>query len=343
MRRAPIDPPVFTHLAALTDSTGLFEHALHRAPRIEHGYCVDDVARALLVLAREPEHDERLADLTETYLRFVLAALDPAGRSRNRRSAEGQWTDEPSEGDWWGRSVWALGTAAVSAPLEFTRARALRGFDSASRRRSPHLRSTLFATLGASEVLTAHPRHAGARQLVEDALEGLPAGRGAVWPWPEDRLRYGNGTVPDALIAAGAALHDESAIVLGLELLEFLLRVETSGGRLSVCGTEGRGPGEDGRLYDQQPIEVAAIADACARAYSVTGDPSWLRGVDTAWAWFLGDNDSGTPMVDPLTGSGFDGLTPTGRNENCGAESTLAALTTQQHARRLGAAARSAA
>ncbi|WP_241797179.1 hypothetical protein [Microbacterium sp. C5A9] len=38
-------------------------------------------------------------------------------------------------------------------------------------------------------------------------------------------------------------------------------------------------------------------------------------------------------MFDEATGAGFDGLVPGGRNENCGAESTIAALRTNQNAR----------
>jgi hypothetical protein len=41
-------------------------------------------------------------------------------------------------------------------------------------------------------------------------------------------------------------------------------------------------------------------------------------------------------MIDENTGAGFDGLQRDGRNENRGAESTLAALSTHQQARRLG-------
>ena len=41
-------------------------------------------------------------------------------------------------------------------------------------------------------------------------------------------------------------------------------------------------------------------------------------------------------MFDPVTGGGYDGLTREGRNLNQGAESTLAMLSTAQHARRLG-------
>jgi len=51
--------------------------------------------------------------------------------------------------------------------------------------------------------------------------------------------------------------------------------------------------------------------------------------------WFLGDNDIGTPMWNPATGGGYDGLTPHGPNVNQGAESTLALIATLQHAQRL--------
>ncbi len=43
----------FDHLDALTDHRGLFEHARHGTPRVEHGYCVDDAARGLVVTCRE--------------------------------------------------------------------------------------------------------------------------------------------------------------------------------------------------------------------------------------------------------------------------------------------------
>jgi hypothetical protein len=58
-------------------------------------------------------------------------------------------------------------------------------------------------------------------------------------------------------------------------------------------------------------------------------------GVSLAWDWFLGDNDSATPMFDPRTGGGYDGLERHGRNLNQGAESTLAMLATAQQARRI--------
>ena len=45
------------------------------------------------------------------------------------------------------------------------------------------------------------------------------------------------------------------------------------------------------------------------------------------------ENDIGVPMWDPATGGGYDGLTLHGPNLNQGAESTLAFISTMQHAR----------
>lgn len=97
----------------------------------------------------------------------------------------------------------------------------------------------------------------------------------------------------------------------------------------------GAGRGDCRPGFDQQPIEVAALADACVQAHAVTGDDGWLNDVDRAIRWFDGDNDLGVAMFDPVTGGSYDGLTPTGPNLNQGAESTLALITTTQHRHRL--------
>jgi len=141
--------------------------------------------------------------------------------------------------------------------------------------------------------------------------------------------------LPEVLIAAGDLLDDPESLAAGLGLLGWLLDIETRDGHLSVTPVEGRGPGEEQPGGDQQPIEVAALADACARAYDVTGDRRWAAGVEAAASWFFGVNDAGVWMVDMSSGAGYDGLQAHGRNENQGAESTLALISTQQQARRL--------
>lgn len=322
--------PSYDHLAVLTDDNGVFEHARFAEPRYELGYCVDDVARALIVVVREPQQTLALARLSAVYLRFLESAVRADGLAHNRMSVEGDWADEPAMGDWWGRLLWALGTVAARGRDPWTRTRALRTFRLAARERSTSLRTLAFAALGAAEVLRARPADHIARGLLLDFVTEMPVLTDAEWMWPEQRLTYANASLPEALIAAGDALEDADAAAQGLRMLEFLLSIEMTDDRFSVTGSGGRGPGETGPLFDQQPIELAALADACARAYEVTGDPAWRAPIALAWRWFTGHNDAGVVLYDEQTGAGYDGLVPDGRNENRGAESTLAALSTLQ-------------
>lgn len=327
--------PVFTHLQALSDHRGVFEHAQYDAPRRDHGYCVDDVARALIVLMRESALPDDLHVLADISLRFVETAITADGYAHNRMSMHGMWTDEPGVGDWWGRALWALGFTAARASTDARRTRALTAFHRAASARSVDRRALAFAALGAAEVIRCRPGDPQAEALLRDAAAAIRVEGDARWPWPEPRLRYANAVLPEAMLAAGAALEDQQLIDSGLRMLRFLVGVETTDGHLSVTGIDGRGPSEQTVQFDQQPIEVAAIADACAHAFAITGDEEWKDRVGIAWAWFTGDNDTNTVMFDPDTGAGFDGLMPTGRNQNRGAESTLALLSTYQQARRL--------
>jgi hypothetical protein len=328
--------PVFDHLCRMSDGRGVFEHARHGKPRPEHGYCLDDVARALVVVCREPCPSPDLRLLGRRFLDFTVSALHPDGSCHNRMDSSGAWSDVPAVGDWWGRAVWGLGVAAVHAPTPAMRGRALLGFRTAARRRSPHLRAMAYAALGAGELLLARPDEVAARHLLLDAVVALGGvAADPAWPWPEPRLTYSNATLAEALLVAGDALPDRVAKTRGLYLLLFLLGVESRRGHLSVTPVGGRGPSDPRPGFDQQPIEAAALGAACAQAYESTDDTHWLDGLQMSWAWFLGDNDAATPMFDPDTGAGFDGLQRHGRNLNQGAESTLAVLSTAQHVHRL--------
>jgi hypothetical protein len=337
MSRSTTFAPSYAHLSALTDVNGVFEHADHDLPRRDRGYCVDDVARALIVVSREPDQTPELFRLAEVYLRFLERALAPDGRFHNRMSPSGVFTDVPGTGDWWGRAIWALGEVHAAARSTGHRRRATRAFAVAGRVRSADLRAMAFAGLGAAALIRSGGGNALAWSLLGAASAEVFAARSSEWIWPEDRLRYANGVLPHILLAAGAQLGRREYRERGLELLRFLLTVESAGGRISATGTGGRGPDELGsRQFDQQPIEPAALAEACACAFEVTGDPTWLVGLESAWGWFAGRNDVGVALFDPTIGAGFDGLHPTRRNENRGAESTIAALATQQLARRFG-------
>lgn len=321
----------FRHLVAMSDQRGLFEHADGTAPRLEHGYCTDDNARLLVVASRVPDvgHAHMLSRLA---LHFVRGAQDTDGRCRNRMDAAGHWTDAATTEDCWGRSLWGFGVAAAHHSNPAIRRWALRSFDKGVRQRSEWVRAMAFAALGAAEVAAIDPQHGAARGLLSDTLDMVTTSPDARWAWPEPTLRYGNAAVAEAVIAAGDVLGRPQDLQRGLAMLSWLRVIETHDGHLSVTGANGRVPGEMGPQFDQQPIEVAAMADACFRAHAVTGDAEWIDGIAAAAAWFEGANDVGLVMHDTRSGGGYDGLHRDRVNLNQGAESTLAYVSTMQRA-----------
>jgi hypothetical protein len=331
---------LFRHLGRLSDDTGLFEHARRATVRREHGYCTDDVARGLVVACREPDPSAAVTALSELYLTFLTHAQDSSGAFRNRLAHDRQWTDEPGLGDWWGRALWGLGTAAARSPAPWVRAEALVAFTAGARLRSPAPRAMVFAGLGAAEVIRAGAETGAdtgaAACLLADAAAavGIP-GDDPHWPWPDRRLTYANAALAEVLIAAGDLLGDGLLLAAGLRMLTWLRTIQSDAGHLSVIAAVGWERGGRRERHDQQPIEVAALADACATAAAATGERHWEDGVRGAAAWFHGDNDAGAPMWDEATGGAFDGLTPNGPNLNQGAESAVALIATFQHARRI--------
>jgi len=321
------------HLSRLTDDRGIFEHALHDEPRRPGGYCTDDNARLLVVSARQKEPSAQSRTLERVAARFVLDSLREDGAVHNRMSFERIWTDTPVTEDCWGRAVWGLGTAVARAQDTEVRNRCFDAFEIAVQGRSNSLRSMCFAALGAAEVLDVDPQNRHARDMLVDMTSMFvfhPDGNGS-WRWPEERLRYANAVIPEAMMVCGEKLRYPALVDRGIGLLGWLLEKETAHDHLSVTPANGRGPGERGPQFDQQPIEVAAIADAAVRALQLTGHARWEGVLDMAVNWFLGNNDIGASMIDLETGGGYDGLQPDGVNLNQGAESTLAMVSTMQH------------
>ncbi len=334
MTRAP--SPDYTHLLALSGPYGTFEHADHSRPRVEHGYCTDDVARVLLVTSREVAPSVELHQLAGSSLEFLRSAQGPDGRFKNRRTSSGEWLGVPTDDDCWGRALWSLGTVIACSSDGVLVAEAAELFERSIGVVSASPRAMAFGTFGAAEVLKGDPTHEGALAFVSAAAARLDRPeRIEGWRWCEERLTYANAALPDAMMVAGSITGNDRLVETALAQLAWLLDMATLEGHLSVTPAEGRGPSGAAQKYDQQPIEVAAMSEACLRASELTGDTEWVKGHDLAVQWFLGGNDVGATMFDPNTGGGYDGLTAAGPNLNQGAESTIALLTTLQHAHRL--------
>lgn len=326
------------HLYRMTDSTGLFQHAIAAVPNFHTGYCTDDNARALVltVLLEELGTDSpRLLDAATTYAAFLQYAFDPKPkRFRNLMGFNRSWMDEAVSEDCCGRALAALGTCVgrskntafqVLAGQIFAPALSpVTGFSSP--------RAWALALIGAHEYLR---RLNGDRQVsqIRDALTDLLMGLYArtatpEWPWFEDSVTYMNAGLSHALILSGKGASRPDAFDTGLKTLRWLTKIQTAeGGYLRPIGSNGffkRGGAR--ATFDQQPIEAQAMVSACLEAYRCTSDDYWFSQARRAFDWFLGRNDLGLPLYDPNTGGCRDGLHVDRVNQNQGAESTLAFL-----------------
>jgi hypothetical protein len=328
--------PSLHHVGELTDDVGIVEHARLATPRHDLGYCTDDAGRALAVASALPD-DPAAQRVAEVALGFLVRAHLGAGRFRLRLRPDGAWTNDPPSDDAAARAILGFGVAAARAPWPSVRAAARELFDAAACFRSGHPRAMAYASLGAVEVLSAAPGHAGAARLVESAASLLfRPGQSEAWRWSEPRLAYANALLPEAMLAIASATARDHQARRALLCLDWLVREETLGQHFSFTPVGGRGPSDGKPGFDQQPIEAWAMADACARAWSLTGDAQWAEAVARAAAWFIGDNDVGVAMFDSVTGGGYDGLELSGVNRNQGAESALAFVATMARVRAIG-------
>ena len=338
-RTAALPDIKLDHLRLMTDETGMLQHATFSVPRYDEGYCVDDNARALLLIALIEDAGEvdpkSLRALGARYLAFLNHAFNSRqGRFRNFMSYSRQWLEESGSEDSHGRSLWALGTvvgrsgdpgrASLAGSLFHSALPAAEGFTSP--------RAWAFTLLGLGEALRAYEgdtRLQAMRDTLSNRLFDLfQRASDSQWPWFENRVTYSNARLSQALIVSGASMRDDAMLAAGLKSLEWLTKIQTGEhGVFSPIGSNGfYERGLPRAEFDQQPVEAAAMVSACIEAQRITHDPLWAERSRRAFMWFLGQNVLMQPLYDPTTGGCRDGLHASRVNENQGAESSLSFL-----------------
>jgi glycosyltransferase involved in cell wall biosynthesis len=329
----PLTPDIAA-VERMSDATGMLQHSIYSVPDRRHGYCIDDNARALMLMSKVDPLDEAVRDKwTSIYASFVQFAWNAeARRFRNFMNFDRTWCEDIGSEDSNGRTLWALGVTARDARLQKHRDWASMMFDQtaslAFELGSP--RAHAFAMLGAAAMIEAHPGHVLARTILErfgsELVTLLDAARRPEWEWFEIVLAYDNARLPEALIRAGMALGRPDLTRTGLDTLGWISEHHTSPeGRFRAIGTDSFGRAYAAPLpFDQQPLEAQAAIDACAAAFDATEDRRWVEEAGRAYHWYLGVNDLDLPLASIADGGCFDGLRPDGLNRNQGAESILA-------------------
>jgi glycosyltransferase involved in cell wall biosynthesis len=327
-----------SHLSRMTDSTGIFQHAVLTVPNFSEGYCTDDNARAFILavlLSELGEEPERVRTLATTYAAFLHHAFDlRVKRFHNHMSFDRRWLDEQGSEDCQGRALWALGVGVGRSPYRSFQIMAGQLFVLAlpalTELTSP--RAWAFGLIGIHEYL----RRLSGDSLVNQTREILTSRLMELfertaqpdWRWFQEDLTYDNAKLPHALILSGRATGQQAVLERGLQALRWLTELQISEkGHFRSIGTNGfyRRGGMRAN-FDQQPIEAQAMVSACLEAYRATSDLWWYEQAQRAFDWFIGWNDLGLELCSPKTGGCRDGLHVDRVNRNQGAESTLAFL-----------------
>lgn len=320
-------------LMRMCDSTGILQHSIHGIPDRRHGYCVDDNARALMLMHRlDAQALRTCGHLTTVFASFVQHAWNPdAGEFRNFMGFERNWLEAIGSEDSCGRTIWAIGVTARHAKDAGMRewASGLFAETAASALDFQSPRAIAFAMLGAISLAKARPGDALCATIVQQGAARLMQLHAAIarpgWNWFENVLAYDNCRLPEAMVRAGVHLRDDDVIACGLETLEWVMQMQTAPrGHFRPVGSNSFGQSYlRPKVFDQQPVEIWSAIDAASAAWNVTRDPQWLVHAHAAYDWFAGRNDRGVAIGNPLTGSSQDGINPRGANLNEGAESVL--------------------
>lgn len=328
-----VPEPSLRHLDELSDDTGIFEHAAYDIPNKKHAYCTEDVARALVaVLMFNFKHpgDETAAKLAKIYMSYLLYAQQDDGNFSHRLDFQRNSHDLATE-DSYGRAVWGLGYASAHPSNEGMGSLAKKMFIKALPRAKTLKwpRAETYTMLGLHHYLKAYPESPDVKKLLiklaDSLVERYKKNSSKDWQWFEETATYDNAKLPQALFLAYEHTGKKEYLDVAKKTLDFLIKVNFRDEKMmQVIGNRGwYSKGSKPALYDQQPIDAAAMVQACAGAWRVLGLDEYKEKMSLAFEWFLGNNIAGEPIYDAETGGSRDGIAGNGVNINEGAESSI--------------------
>jgi glycosyltransferase involved in cell wall biosynthesis len=330
-----LPPFSLVHINRLTDDTGIIQHAKFGIPNLKEGYCLDDNARALLMvlMAYRQNKNMRALELSPIYLSYIHYLQNPDGTFRNFLSFNRNFLDEVGSEDSYGRTIWALGYLLANAPNDAYYQMGKLVFFNASPNfeKLTSIRGIANTMIGISYYLRSNPSDDSMterlRNLANVLVKHYEENQSPGWNWFESLLAYDNGILPLALLHSAEILNDKKITETAIASMNFLTRHTLKDNYLSIIGNEKWYKKEGERsIFAQQPIDAMAMVLMYHQAYFVTKDKDYLNKLYTSFLWFLGENDLRMSLYDFETKGCCDGFESDGINRNQGAESSLAYL-----------------
>jgi glycosyltransferase involved in cell wall biosynthesis len=330
-----LPPFSLAHILRLTDDTGIIQHAKFGIPNLKEGYCLDDNARALLMvlMAYRQKKDSEALKLAPIYLSYINYMQNKDGTFRNFLSFSRNFLDETGSEDSFGRTIWALGYLVANAPNDayYQTGRLVFLDASVNFEKIKSIRGIANTMVGISYYLRSNPSDDSMIQILKNLsfklIKHYDENSSPDWKWFESLLAYDNGMLPLALLHSAQILKDEKIIEIALESMSFLTDITLKDGYLSIVGNEKWYKKDSERsMYAQQPVDALAMVLMYHQAFHLTQDKEYLNKLFASFMWFLGENDLRMSLFDFETKGCCDGFESYGVNRNQGAESSLAYL-----------------
>jgi len=330
-----LPPFSLTHINRMTDDTGIIQHAKFGIPNLKEGYCLDDNARALLMvlMAYRQMKDMRALELSPVYISYIHYMQNADGTFRNFLSFSRNFLDEVGSEDSFGRTIWALGYLLGNAPNDAYYQTGKSVFFNAAPcfERLNSIRGIANTMIGISYYLKSNPSDDSMterlRNLANKLVKHYDENVNDDWKWFESLLAYDNGILPLALLSSSEILNDDKITKTAFESMNFLTKHTFKDNYLSIIGNEKwYRKNEERSVFAQQPIDAMAMVLMYRQAFHITKDKDYLNKLYISFLWFLGENDLRMSLYDFETQGCCDGFERSGVNRNQGAESTLAYL-----------------
>jgi hypothetical protein len=327
------------HVRRMLGQYGLYQHATLEDPNLAEGYCVDDNARAVLVLLRSKalvqESDMAFAaDALALCWKFIVDAQRKDGTMYNFRTSTGIWLTHDVSSDMYARVLRAC-VAVIAYDDDVPRIQQARDCMNTILRQSEKLctfpRAWAEILIALRDLALYEPLSQDMQNVATWCTASLvqvwQLHSSKEWPWFEDSMTYANAILPHGLLASLTMHSDEEVERIvrasGLFLLSTTMRSKmfTPIGNSSWYHRNGV-PSQ----YDQQPIEAGVMIDFLIELRAWDPDLLLEENILLPYEWFFGKNTAGLVMAHAERGTCYDGLHDGAVNKNCGAESLLAYL-----------------
>jgi glycosyltransferase involved in cell wall biosynthesis len=331
-------PPIkLDHVRRMTTKVGIIQFSKIANPDLNSGYTLDDNARALIALCDQYELTKESADLLiiNTYLQFIKYCLQPSGSFLNYVDKHKQFTQQnfnENLEDSNGRAIWALGylisKKSIIPDYFINEANSVLEI-------AVHHLEKIHSTRAMAFIIKGLHYQNNVNNLLllktfaNRLLQMYRHEKTEKWHWFEKYLTYGNSLLPEALLLAYTSTKDETYKTVAKESFDFLLSKIFISNRIKVVSNKGWMQNNFkgiSKIGGEQPIDVAYTVIALKTFAKVFKDPAYLKKMNIAFNWFLGDNHLNQIIYNPITGGCYDGLEELDVNLNQGAESTVSYL-----------------